>query len=468
MIAKPQLRGAEGAKLTLNLGQEVPIVSTSYTPIATGGAGVNPLELVPVRRRRRQHRHDAARHARRRHHARPEHREQRRRADRGRSAGTDYPSFVTRKVGTRLRLRDGESNLLAGLLRETSRTELSGFPGAIHVPVLKQVFSNNTTSRSQTESIMLLTPHIVRTSEITESDLRPIYIGSQQNLGLGGPPPLIAATPEPETPVAPLRRPRRRRRPGCRVPIRPARRPRRRWRRRAPRWWRRPGRRFRVHRRADAATRAARSAAGARSARSADGTTPGQPATVPTPPRRRRHRHPRRRRGTGDASRRRLLRRRPLRPPEPPSTTPGVGAAQVLISPPDMPFRVGEGPYTVPMSIANASRLSTMTLTLIFDPALLRVRTVQEGSFMRSGGVNATFTQQVGPRARRHHDLARRTMRPAASGTGLLAAILFDAVAPGTATLTLERHRHRPGRDGDGPAVQAGHGHHSTVTAGCF
>src|SRR5207244_688057 len=43
VIAKPQLRGAEGMKLLLNLGQRIPVISTSYTPIATGGAGVNPL-----------------------------------------------------------------------------------------------------------------------------------------------------------------------------------------------------------------------------------------------------------------------------------------------------------------------------------------------------------------------------------------------------------------------------------------
>ena len=46
-------------KLTLNLGQRIPVISTSYTPIATGGAGVNPLELVSVPGRRREHRHDA-------------------------------------------------------------------------------------------------------------------------------------------------------------------------------------------------------------------------------------------------------------------------------------------------------------------------------------------------------------------------------------------------------------------------
>ena len=43
LVAKPQLRGAEGTKLSLKLGDQIPVISTSYTPIATGGAGVNPL-----------------------------------------------------------------------------------------------------------------------------------------------------------------------------------------------------------------------------------------------------------------------------------------------------------------------------------------------------------------------------------------------------------------------------------------
>ena len=122
-------------------------------------------------------------------------------------AGVSVPSFGQRTVTTRLRLRDGESNLLAGLLREDERKSLTGFPGAIHVPVLKQLFSANDNSIKQTDIVMLLTPHIIRTDEITEDDLKPIYIGSQQNLGVGGPPPLIAPQPEPDP--APCRRLRR-------------------------------------------------------------------------------------------------------------------------------------------------------------------------------------------------------------------------------------------------------------------
>jgi hypothetical protein len=118
--------------------------------------------------------------------------------------------------------------------------------------------------------------------------------------------------------------------------------------------------------------------------------------------------------------------------------------AQVIITPPGTVFRVGAGPYTVPISITNVSRLSTISLTLTFDPALLRVRSVQEGSFMRSGGANATFTQQASA-GRVDITIARAGDATGASGTGLLCAILFDAIAPGTATLTLSGAATGPG-----------------------
>src|SRR5207253_1198544 len=71
--------------------------------------------------------------------------------------------------------------------------------------------------------------------------------------------------------------------------------------------------------------------------------------------------------------------------PSAPITSAGIGTAQVIISPPGTTFRVGGGPYLVPLSIADAARVSAMTLTLVFDSTKLRVRAVQEGSFMRAG-----------------------------------------------------------------------------------
>ena len=107
-------------------------------------------------------------------------------------------------------------------------------------------------------------------------------------------------------------------------------------------------------------------------------------------------------------------------------------------------MRVGAGPYTVPISVINAARLSTVTLTLTFDPSLLRVRSVSEGSFMRSGGASATFTQQTSP-GRIDITITRAADAVGATGTGLLGAVLFDAIAPGAAPLAITGTATGPG-----------------------
>jgi general secretion pathway protein D len=448
LVAKPQLRGAEGTKLTLNLGDEIPIVSTSYTPIATGGVGVNPLnsfqlkpvginmDITPVRvtlegdilldmtLESSSQRGDVN------------------------VAGTNYPSFGSRKVTTRLRLRDGESNLLAGLLRDDERKLLNGFPGAIHVPVLKQLFSNNDEQISQTDIVMLLTPHVIRAPEITESDLRPIFIGSQGSLGIGGPPPIIAVTP-PADAGAPAAGNQPNPVPGATTPRAPAAAP------GAPPTAQPgppPGTTFgtppgttpvpgtilvpttpqqttpptpqpqtpgaTVTPPATTAPPAAPDATAAAQPATPPATTPPAPATAPN---------------AAAAT-----------PETQPLSSPGIGAAQVILSPPGTTFRVSGGPYVVPISVVNASRLSTVTLTLTFDATRLRVRAVNEGSFMRSGGVNAQFTQQVSP-GRVDMTITRSADATGATGTGLLGAVLFDAVAPGAATLSLSGTATGPG-----------------------
>ena len=131
----------------------------------------------------------------------------------------------------------------------------------------------------------------------------------------------------------------------------------------------------------------------------------------------------------------------------PPSASPDLlAAAQVLVTPPGAQFRVGGGPYTVPVSITGVSQLSTISLTLVFDPTILRVRTVQEGSFLRQGGVQVTFTQQVDTAAGRIDITATRMNDPTgAAGTGLLAAVLFDAVGAGSVTLSTSGTAMTPG-----------------------
>ena len=114
---------------------------------------------------------------------------------------------------------------------------------------------------------------------------------------------------------------------------------------------------------------------------------------------------------------------------------PPVPAAQVTITAPQE-LRTAGGPYTVPLSVANASRLSMVTLTVTFNPAVLRVRNVQEGTFMRQGGVTATFTPRIDIASGRVDiAVARNGDQAGASGSGLLAALLFDAVGPGNSLI---------------------------------
>jgi hypothetical protein len=114
--------------------------------------------------------------------------------------------------------------------------------------------------------------------------------------------------------------------------------------------------------------------------------------------------------------------------------TPPTAPAQVSVAAPTSDFRVGGGPYTVPISIAGASRVSVSSLTLTFNPATVRVRSVQEGTFMRQGGVTPTFSQRVDAATGRVDiSIARSGDATGASGGGLLAAVIFDAIAPGPA-----------------------------------
>ena len=110
-------------------------------------------------------------------------------------AGQSLPTFGTRRVTSFIRMREGESLMLAGLLREDQRRALTGFPGLLRTPILRRIFGNTVDQIQQTDIVFLMTPRLVRSSEVTQENLDPIYIGSQQNLGLTGAPPLIATDP---------------------------------------------------------------------------------------------------------------------------------------------------------------------------------------------------------------------------------------------------------------------------------
>jgi general secretion pathway protein D len=391
-LAKPQLRGAEGQELTLNLGDQIPVVSTVFGAAAAGGfanipqssftyrdVGVN-ITMTPRVTYEGEIILDLTVES----------------SNLGPNisvAGQDVPSFGSRRVKTRLRLREGESNLLAGLLKDDQRKILSGFPGLIRVPGLRSLFGSTSDIIEQTDIVMLLTPHIVRTHELTVDDLAPMYIGTQQNVGLTGPPPLIQPPgieeppPAAQTPAQPgaitTPTPQFLPPPGTPVP-------------------------------ATGVTPPAATVPPGQVPPPSPGAAPPVGALPPggaVPP------------------------RDPAVSPAPSPSIPAPPAAQITVTAPQE-FRTAGGPYTVPLAVANASRLSMITLTVTFNPAVLRVRNVQEGTFMRQGGVTANFTPRIDVATGRVDiAVARSGDQAGASGSGLLAALLFDAVGPGNSLI---------------------------------
>jgi hypothetical protein len=98
---------------------------------------------------------------------------------------------------------------------------------------------------------------------------------------------------------------------------------------------------------------------------------------------------------------------------------------------------VGSGPYTVPITISGAARLTTVSISIAFNPAVVRVRSVQEGTFMRQGGIAAVFTSQPDPAGRVDIVISRPGDQTGAVGDGLLGALLLDPVAPGSSPISI-------------------------------
>ena len=404
-LAKPQLRGAEGQELTLNLGDQIPVVSTVFGAAAAGGfanipqssftyrdVGVN-ITMTPRVTYEGEIILDLTVES----------------SNLGPNisvAGQDVPSFGSRRVKTRLRLREGESNLLAGLLKDDQRKILTGFTGLIRVPGLRSLFGSTSDIIEQTDIVMLLTPHIVRTHELTVDDLAPIYIGTQQNVGLSGPPPLIQppAAADDAGSRADACATGADHDTGATVPAAAI------------------GHTGASHGRATANTGRATD-----DARHAPAGVPPAPAGVPPvttlPP------------AAAPVTPATVPPRDPTAAPPATPPIPAASIAQITITAPQE-FRTAGGPYTVPLAVSNASRLSMITLTVTFNPAVLRVRNVQEGTFMRQGGVTANFTPRIDVATGRVDiAVARSGDQAGASGSGLLAALLFDAVGPGNSLI---------------------------------
>jgi len=76
-------------------------------------------------------------------------------------SGFTVPALSTRRAETDIELKDGQSFGIAGLLDNRAQVQLSKLPGIGDIPVLGNLFRSRSVSRSNSELVVLVTPHAV-------------------------------------------------------------------------------------------------------------------------------------------------------------------------------------------------------------------------------------------------------------------------------------------------------------------
>jgi general secretion pathway protein D len=203
LLANPQLRTAEGSTAQARFGDQIPVPVTTFSPIAAGGVSQQPItsfdyknvgvniDITP----RVHHDNDVtltlkleiSSVA----------------ASVGVAGVQNLPTFNSRQVTTVIRLRDGETNILAGLISDNERMSYSGLPGLASLPVLGKLFAHNRKEVQETDIVMTLTPHILRKTKFTEQDLRSFSVGSETSPLLFEVPGIPPLPPRPEASPSP-------------------------------------------------------------------------------------------------------------------------------------------------------------------------------------------------------------------------------------------------------------------------
>ena len=196
VIQQPQVRAVENFKASLRIGDKVPYASGSFQP-GVGTVGLNPLvstqfqffevgvnvDITPkVHGPKEVSMHieleisNVSGHV--------------------ELGGLSQPIISQKKVIHDIRLKEGEVNLLGGLLNTQDTRTVSGIPGLMNIPVLGKLFGPEHKEITRGELLIALVPHIVRSTEISEVNTRSISAGNDQNVKLN-------YQPRPEPPQAP-------------------------------------------------------------------------------------------------------------------------------------------------------------------------------------------------------------------------------------------------------------------------
>jgi len=215
ILQNPQIRAVDGQKASLKIGDRVPVATGSFQP-GIGGVGINPLvntqfqyldvgvniDITP--------RIHAAREV-----TLKVMMDISNVTGQSNIGGISQPIIGQRKIEHEIRLKEGEVNLLGGMLEDSQTKSLSGIPGLSQIPILHYLFGQTTTEHRENEIVFALIPHIIRGQELSELNQRALQVGTASAIELRrvsrpqqpqpAPPPAVqpAPVPQPATPEAP-------------------------------------------------------------------------------------------------------------------------------------------------------------------------------------------------------------------------------------------------------------------------
>jgi general secretion pathway protein D len=118
--------------------------------------------------------------------------------------GTIAYTIGTRSVNTVLRLKDGQTEILGGLIQDEDKHTYAGVAGLVDIPILGRLFGKQTDTKNKKEVIMSITPHIVRNNRQVDSDLLEMWSGTENNMRFGARPlgsPKLQATANAASPA---------------------------------------------------------------------------------------------------------------------------------------------------------------------------------------------------------------------------------------------------------------------------
>ncbi len=182
IISQPRLRGIEGEEISYLVGDKIPIPRTSFTPFAAGGVPQQPLtsfeyedvgidiKITPKIHYEKEVTLELEMNVK----------------SVGGTGIADIPIISTREVKNVIRLKDGETSLLAGLLKDEERLAVKGIIGLKSIPVLGSLFSSTEKTIQQTDVILTITPYIIRSIPITEADFEPLWVNLEASPSSGG------------------------------------------------------------------------------------------------------------------------------------------------------------------------------------------------------------------------------------------------------------------------------------------